>query len=288
MIGMIDFSNQTLDSIVEKLQYYLHSLEDVQGLLVTNRNILINNGYWNTVNWDFQRLIEQTLEFYDTCSKEIQNIILEIQLEVQAHHVKRIQHLNETGHKLNLEFGRVWHQEYSGKQYGNQNFQLVEEMYGRGRDMSINIGSLFEVAEGLNDFVGRKNYGLQKTSFDLENVHPNISTLLQRMDDAVKREDYAGVLHSSASIFETLAKEIVGISSVQDQTLGGFFERYKRDSSLPNEVLDYILSVYKLRNSVPLAGHGHTAIPDISRETAIILIEITKAFISIEYKLKKQ
>ena len=106
------------------------------------------------------------------------------------------------------------------------------------------------------------------------------------MDDALKRKDYAGVLHSSASIFETLAKEVVGISSVQNQTLKSFFERYRKDLGLPDEVLNYILSVYDLRSSVPLAGHGHTATPQISSETAITLSEMTKAFVSIEYKLK--
>ena len=104
------------------------------------------------------------------------------------------------------------------------------------------------------------------------------------MDDALKRKDYAGVLHSSASIFETLAKEVVGISSVQNQTLKSFFERYKK-FGFPDEVLNYILSVYNSRSSVPLAGHGHTATPQISSETAITLSEITN-FVSIEYKLK--
>jgi SpoVK/Ycf46/Vps4 family AAA+-type ATPase len=116
-------------------------------------------------------------------------------------------------------------------------------------------------------------------------IHPNIRILIDRMNDALKREDYPGVLHSSASIFETLAKDVVGISNVQNQTLKSFFDRYRKDSALPEKVLDYILAIYESRNVTPLAGHGSTQTPTISREVAIGLSEMTKAFVRIEYIL---
>jgi hypothetical protein len=117
--------------------------------------------------------------------------------------------------------------------------------------------------------------------------HPNIRLLVSRMDHSLQQDDYSGVLHSSASIFETMAKDIIGSSTIQDQTLGSFFAKYKEESSLPLEVLDYILEIYKKRNTEPLAGHGSTAAPAISREQAIILVEITKAFVKIEYILQQ-
>lgn len=119
-------------------------------------------------------------------------------------------------------------------------------------------------------------------------VHPNIQILFNRMDDALKRDDYSGVLHSSASIFETLAKEVVGIPTVQDQTLKSFFDRYRKDSTLPDEILDYILSVYESRNKTPLAGHGSTSSPSMTKNEALTLCEMTKAFVRIEYKLREK
>ena len=123
---------------------------------------------------------------------------------------------------------------------------------------------------------------------DKLNIHPNIQILMDRMDNALRRDDYTDVLHSSASIFETMAKDVVGIPAVQNQTLKSFFARYRRDSTLPDEVLDYILAIYESRNVIPLAGHGSTQTPNIPREAAISLAEMTKAFVRIEYKLREK
>jgi len=120
---------------------------------------------------------------------------------------------------------------------------------------------------------------------EISEEHPNIRVLVKRMNDALEAEDYGGLLHASASVFETMAKDIVGIPGVQNQTLGSFFKRYRKDSTLPSEILDYILGIYDARNVTPLAGHGSTKPPEITREQAIALAELTKAFVRIEYLL---
>jgi hypothetical protein len=119
-----------------------------------------------------------------------------------------------------------------------------------------------------------------------QDAHPNIRVLIKRMDDCLGRNDLGGVLHASASVFETMAKDVVAIPSVQDQTLKSFFGRYRKDSSLPAEILDYIDAIYVQRNSTPLAGHGSTKAPEISDKEAVILTEMTRAFVKIEYQLR--
>jgi hypothetical protein len=121
-----------------------------------------------------------------------------------------------------------------------------------------------------------------------EGQHPNIRLLVNRMEASFENSDFGGVLHASATIFETMAKDIIGISSIQNQTLKSFFDRYRRDSLLPNELLDYILQIYENRNITPLAGHGSTQVPNILKEQAVVLCEITKAFVRTEYRLLKE
>lgn len=116
--------------------------------------------------------------------------------------------------------------------------------------------------------------------------HHNIDILISRMEDALKRKDYAEVLHTSASVFETLAKDVVAVSTVENQTLKSFFERYRKDSQLPPPILDYILSIYNERNQMPLAGHGSLREPTISEQEAILIRQFTIAIVNSEYELR--
>lgn len=122
----------------------------------------------------------------------------------------------------------------------------------------------------------------------VETEHINIKTLVSRMDTAFEAGDFTSVLHSSASIFETMAKEVIGIESIQDKTLKSFFDRYRNDSKLPPAILDYILATYDERNVTPLAGHGSLTVPEITKEQSIILSEMTKTFVRIESRLKRE
>lgn len=122
---------------------------------------------------------------------------------------------------------------------------------------------------------------------NIESEHPNIRKLVDRMDMLFKSEDFAGVLHTSASIFETLAKDVIKRTTIDNQPLGSFFEAYRKTSKLPESVLDMIKEIYDKRNKEPLAGHGSTIEPTIDREEAIILVQMTKAFIRMERQLSE-
>jgi len=125
-------------------------------------------------------------------------------------------------------------------------------------------------------------------SHSLMETSTNIGHLVRRMEAALQKNDYSLVVHSSASIFETLAKIVVKGASVQDKTLGSFFDSYRKDSSLPDAFLDYIKNIYTLRNVTPLAGHGSTQNPNLTQKEAIVIFEITKALVKIEHRLQRE
>ncbi len=116
----------------------------------------------------------------------------------------------------------------------------------------------------------------------LEKDHPNIRFLAERMQREFDAGDFSAVVHSAGSIFETLAKDVVGIPSVQDQSLGGFFDRYCKDSKLPSQFLDYIKAIFDRRNTEPLSGHGSLVEPTVNKEEAAVIIETSKAVVRIE------
>jgi hypothetical protein len=171
-------------------------------------------------------------------------------------------------------------------QKGMINTKSVNEILGRyGRGFS------FDERDSFRDGRTIKVEVLPVESIeevDLNSDHPNVRRLADRMERSLAAKDFAGVLQASASIFETLAKDVMENPNVNAQTLGSFFDGYRKKSLLPEPVLDYMLRVYTERNVVPLAGHGSLAEPTISPEEAVTLCELTKTIVRIERRLGEQ
>jgi hypothetical protein len=123
---------------------------------------------------------------------------------------------------------------------------------------------------------------------DLSKEHPNIRKLVHRMEMALRGKDYAAVLHASASVFETLAKDLINRPTVNNQTLGAIFEAFRKASKLPPAILDYIHQIYNDRNTTPLAGHGSLSTPNLDAATAVTLCEFTKFAVRTERSLAEQ
>lgn len=113
----------------------------------------------------------------------------------------------------------------------------------------------------------------------------NIRTMIDRMEKQLSDNDYPGVVHSSAVIFETLGKEVIGTENVKDKTFGQFREDYKKVTNLPDPIFDYLHEIYRKRNKEPLAGHGSTVTSSMTREEAIVICEMTKAILLMESAL---
>jgi hypothetical protein len=126
---------------------------------------------------------------------------------------------------------------------------------------------------------------LPDASLEGPGEHVNVRKLAERMDRAMQDRDWALVLHTAASIFETVAKQVVANPNVQNQSLGSWFSLYRKHSKLAIPLLDTIEAIFKRRNIEPLAGHGSSSDPSITEEEAIQVRELTIAFVRLERTL---
>lgn len=118
-------------------------------------------------------------------------------------------------------------------------------------------------------------------------AHSNVVALIGRMERCLENSDPSGVLHAAANILETTAKDIIKDDNIENKTLGGFINKYKKESNLPNEIKDVVETIYKLRNTMPLSGHGSTATPNMNMHDAIVIAAATKFIVEIEYRAKE-
>lgn len=118
-------------------------------------------------------------------------------------------------------------------------------------------------------------------------AHANVVVLIGRMEQCLEKNDPAGVLHAAANILETTAKDIIKSDSIKNQTLGGFIDKYKLESSLPEDIKSVVGKIYSLRNTMPLSGHGSTQAPSITMQDAVVIAAATKFIVEVEYRLAK-
>jgi hypothetical protein len=112
--------------------------------------------------------------------------------------------------------------------------------------------------------------------------HPNIIASIKRMEILFGSHDYAGVLDASAVVIESHSKIQLSSPKLKDQTFGSYFQSYQNHSKLPQEITNYMLEIYKRRNVEPLASHGSSDPPTITRFDAHFILLFTKAIVQLE------
>jgi hypothetical protein len=83
-----------------------------------------------------------------------------------------------------------------------------------------------------------------------------------------------------------MAKDIVPNPKIENQSLGGFFEAYRKHSALTPNELDHLLNLYNLRSTTPLAGHGATQLPQITQEEASNIMTLIGDCVRYEYSAR--
>jgi len=161
--GMTDYSHQSFNDIVRDLEDEQKNVTDFIKVIEEKISILKTNGYWGKmVPSDFVMIVGYSLKHYKTAQEELAEISSEIQNEVREHHCKRLQRLSTVADEINRDIGKVWHQHYRGKDYGNPDFQIVENLYADTRDMAVNLGDASNIASRLNDFIGKTKVTMEK------------------------------------------------------------------------------------------------------------------------------
>ena len=151
--GATDYTHQSFVDILDDLHDWLESLFQVMTFLTEKTAELNASDYWQkNVTSDFA----YALKFYNTSIAEITEILNEIQVEVEMHHVTRTSRLGEKAHEINLLYGEIWHRGDVIKDYGIPEFGILERIYSKGRNMAVDMMDLANLAERLEDFVGRK------------------------------------------------------------------------------------------------------------------------------------
>lgn len=170
--GMTDYNHQSITDILNDLEAEQNRTISFKAAIEKNIQTLVDNSYWTTeVSFDFKNIISYSVRHFQTAISEFDDIRKDLLIEVKEHHIKRLNKISQVAQEINVDIGRIWHQEYHDKEYGQQNFGIVEDIYADTRDMAVNLLDTANIAERLQDYIGKQNKPPKKKKFKLELGH---------------------------------------------------------------------------------------------------------------------
>ncbi len=161
--GMTDYSHQSFNDIISDLEREQENVTEFINQIEANIKKVEDSSYWDEkVPFCFIGIINYSIKHYKTAKEELGEVSKEIQNEVREHHCKRLQRLSIVADEINKKIGKIWHQEYRDKEYGNNDFHIVEKVYCDTRDMAVNLLDISNIAGRLTDFIGKTKTSMDK------------------------------------------------------------------------------------------------------------------------------
>ncbi|KOH45997.1 hypothetical protein [Sunxiuqinia dokdonensis] len=163
--GMTDYNHQSFSDILKDLVEERERAISFRDSIQQNIDVLTLNEYWKkNVPNNFKSIVAYSLRHYNTVIAELEDIPKDLDIEVLEHHVNRLKRISTVAQEINVKIGKLWHNEYDYKDYGNENFDLVENIYGDTRDMAVNLLDIENIAERLKDFIGKKKQIMKRNN----------------------------------------------------------------------------------------------------------------------------
>ncbi|NOZ35741.1 MAG: hypothetical protein GXO80_10645 [Chlorobi bacterium] len=162
--GMTDYNHQSFSEIINDLNKEKERTKDFKNRIEENVEILTKNSYWTKVLVDFKNIIAYSLRHYDNAISEFEDIVKDLNIEVKEHHIRRLNKIAKVAQEINVDVGKIWHSKYMIEEYGNDDFYKLESIYRDTRDMAVSLLDTANIAERLNDYVGKTNYNRKKNN----------------------------------------------------------------------------------------------------------------------------
>ena len=163
--GSTDYNHQSFEDMISDLESERRNTSLFLEKIKRDVEKANENSYWdNKVPFDFKNIVAYSIKHYNTAISEFDDITKDIRYEVESHHVNRLKRIAEVARDININIGKIWHQEYLNKEYGNSEFSIVEHVYFDTRNMAVNLLDVSNIAYRLQDFVGKKHIKMKKNN----------------------------------------------------------------------------------------------------------------------------
>lgn len=152
--GATSYEEQSLLDILSDINNWIDYTSNRKAFILTQKEKLDISLFWDKIPFDFQMTILTTISYFDTILYDL-NIVKKA---VENNYIteKEVVLLRTIGRKsieYNLEYGKTYKDERLWKDYGNPDFRVAEEIYGKGRDYFVAMQDVGNAAYRLEDYM---------------------------------------------------------------------------------------------------------------------------------------
>lgn len=239
--GATSYEEQSLIDILEDINRWLSYTENRKKLMYSKKQELIERNYWDNIPFDFQLTIDSTLSYLNTIIYDL-NLVKNA---IEKHFItkKEIILLNNIGSKArtyNVEYPKTFKEDRAEwHEYGNPDFMIAEELYGKGRDYFVTMLDAANAAIRLEDYMEKglsTNNTLnvlgsvsgsqiqQGTSNSVQTMHVETEfdyetalVILQKIQKAARSDDFIEDFGEYADKLKDAVAEAIDLANKKEQ-----------------------------------------------------------------------
>lgn len=155
--GATSYEEQSLKDILLDIMGWMEYTDKIKNSMDIWLKVSKENGFWQNVEFDFQMTVYSSIAFFNTIVEDLEMVKVAIETNnITEREVLLLRKIGRKSIEYNHEYPRTYRSEKRyWHDYGNPKFEIVENMYAKGRDYFVTLQDACNAASRLEDYMNR-------------------------------------------------------------------------------------------------------------------------------------
>lgn len=153
--GATSYEEQSLQDILQDINAWVDYTVNKKQYILEQQKLLQQSGFWDKIAFNFQATIITTISYFDTVIFDLNIVKAAIENScIKEKEIKLLKNIGKKAREYNREYGETYKEDLRfWCDYGNPDFIVAEQVYGRGRDYFVTMQDAGNAAARLEDYM---------------------------------------------------------------------------------------------------------------------------------------
>ncbi|MEK4453439.1 hypothetical protein [Paenibacillus sp. FSL L8-0506] len=152
--GATSYNDQSIEDIIEDINEWIDYTKEIKQFLEDGIANSKAANYWNIIPFDFSMTLLASVRCQNTFLNDFDRILNAISnAQLTTREVELLKKIGLNAGKYNSKYGITFKEDNEWKEYGDKNFQVVENMYAQGRDYFVTLQDAMNASVRLSDYI---------------------------------------------------------------------------------------------------------------------------------------